>query len=165
MGFLHGASGKEPGCQCRRRKRCRFNPWVGKFPWRKAWQPTPVFLPGEFHGQRSPAGYSPWGRKESDTTEVAYDNTYLYMYSKTLNHSIAEIVTSHWGDDSMTRWNKTFQFMLLQGEMRFTANNMILSQLWWWAAAATVPWQMSGKRQNFELTPPSAPCSSILAVS
>ena len=46
-----------------------FDPWVGKIPWRRAWQPTPVFLPGESHGQRSLAGYSPWGRKESDTTE------------------------------------------------------------------------------------------------
>ena len=43
--------------------------WVGKIPWRRAWQPTPVFLPGESHGQRNPAGYSPWGRKESDMTE------------------------------------------------------------------------------------------------
>ena len=49
--------------------RRRFSPWVGKIPWRRAWQPTPVFLPGEFHGQRSLAGYSPWGHKESDTTE------------------------------------------------------------------------------------------------
>ena len=44
-----------------------FDPWVGKIPWRRAWQPTPVFLPGKFHGQRSLVGYSPWGRKESDT--------------------------------------------------------------------------------------------------
>ena len=50
--------------------RHRFDPWVGKIPWRRAWQPTPVFLPGESHGQRSLAGYSPWGHKESDTTEV-----------------------------------------------------------------------------------------------
>ena len=49
-------------------RRCRFNPWVGKIPWRK-WQPTPVFLPGESHGQRSLAGYSPRGQIESDTTE------------------------------------------------------------------------------------------------
>ena len=42
----------------------KFNPWVWKNPWRKAWQPTPVFLPGESHGQMSLAGYSPWGRKE-----------------------------------------------------------------------------------------------------
>ena len=46
-----------------------FDPWVGKIPWRRKWQSTPVFLPGESHGQRSLAGYSPWGRKESDTTE------------------------------------------------------------------------------------------------
>ena len=46
-----------------------FDPWVAKIPWRWAWQPTPVFLPGEFHGQRSLVGYSPWGHKESDVTE------------------------------------------------------------------------------------------------
>ena len=48
---------------------CRFNPWVGKIPWGRAWQPTPVFLPGEPHGQKSLAGYSPWGCKELDMTE------------------------------------------------------------------------------------------------
>ena len=52
--------------QCRRP---RFSPWVGKIPWRKKWLPTPVFLPEEAHGQRSLAGYSPWGCKESDITE------------------------------------------------------------------------------------------------
>ena len=52
-GFPGGSSGKEPTCQCRRCKRCRFNPWVRKIPWRRAWQPTPVFLPGESHGQRA----------------------------------------------------------------------------------------------------------------
>ena len=52
--------------QCRRP---RFNPWIGKILWRRKWQPTPVFLPGKSYGQRSLAGYSPWGRKESDTTE------------------------------------------------------------------------------------------------
>ena len=46
-----------------------FNSWVGKIPWRRKWQPLPVLLPEEVHGQRSLAGYSPWGRKESDTTE------------------------------------------------------------------------------------------------
>ena len=50
--------------QGRRHKRRRFDPWVAKIPWRKAQQPTPVFLPGESHGQRSLADYSSWGRKE-----------------------------------------------------------------------------------------------------
>ena len=57
-GLPGGASGKEPACQCRRRKRCRFDPWVGRIPWRRAWHPTPVFLPGESHGQRGLVGYS-----------------------------------------------------------------------------------------------------------
>ena len=50
-------------CQCRRYKKHMFSAWVGKILWRKAWQPTPVFLPGESHGQRNPDGYSPWGRR------------------------------------------------------------------------------------------------------
>ena len=47
-------------------------PWVGKIPWRRAWQLTPVFLPGEPHGQKILPGCSPWGHKESDMTEHAY---------------------------------------------------------------------------------------------
>ena len=70
MGFPGGASGKEPGCQCRRHKRPGFNPWGGKMPWRRAWQPTSVFLPGESIGQRSLEGYGPQGHKKSDTTEL-----------------------------------------------------------------------------------------------
>ena len=64
MDFPGGSDGKEsaynagdPG----------FNPWVGKISWRRKWQPTPVFLSGKSHGRRSLVGYSPWGRKESDT--------------------------------------------------------------------------------------------------
>ena len=52
--------------QCRKP---RFSPWVGKIPWTRKWQPTPVFMPGEAHGQRSLVGCSPWGHKESDMTE------------------------------------------------------------------------------------------------
>jgi len=50
-------------------QRSRFDPWVRKIPWRREWQPTPVFLPGESHGQRRLVGYSPQGHKESNTTE------------------------------------------------------------------------------------------------
>ena len=59
-GFSVGASGKETACQCRKHKRRGFDPWVGKIPCRRKWQPTAVFLPGESHGQRKLAGYSPW---------------------------------------------------------------------------------------------------------
>ena len=56
-------SGKESTCQCRRCMRHKFDPWVGKIPWRRKWQPAPVFLSGESHGQRNLAGYSPWSLK------------------------------------------------------------------------------------------------------
>ena len=65
-----GASGKEPAWQCRRHKRCGFDPWVRKITWRMAQQPIPVFLPGESHGQRNLVGHSPWRCKESDMTEM-----------------------------------------------------------------------------------------------
>ena len=63
--YIYGFPGKEPACQGRR---CKFDPWVGKIPWRREWQLTPVFLPGESHGWRSLVGYYPWSRKELDTT-------------------------------------------------------------------------------------------------
>jgi len=53
-----------------------FDSWVGKIPWKRRWQPIPVFLPGEFHGQRNLVSYRSWGHKESDTT-----NTFT-LYSK-----------------------------------------------------------------------------------
>ena len=86
-GFPGGISGKEPTCHCRRCKRHGFSPWVGKIPWRRAWQPTPGFLTGKSHGQRSLVGYSPWGRKESDTTEATkqhdcMDKRHLIVFSK-----------------------------------------------------------------------------------
>ena len=62
--------GKEPACNAGDAGDMGSIPGVRKIPWRRAWQPIPVFLPGEFHGQRSLAGYSPWGHKESDLTEV-----------------------------------------------------------------------------------------------
>ena len=55
----------------------RFNPWIGKIPWRSKQQPTPVFLPGESHGQRNLVGYSPQGLKESDTTEATWHTKIL----------------------------------------------------------------------------------------
>ena len=50
-------------------RRPGFDPWLGKNPWRREWLPTPVFWPGESHGQRSLEGYSPWGQEEADTAD------------------------------------------------------------------------------------------------
>ena len=62
LGFPGDSCGRESACQCRRGW---FSPWVGKISWRRKWQPTPVFLPGKSHGQRSLVGYSPWGCTKS----------------------------------------------------------------------------------------------------
>ena len=66
MGFPGGSDSKESTCNARP----GFDPWVRKIPWRRKWQPTPVFFPGKSHGLRSLAGYSPWGHKESDMNEA-----------------------------------------------------------------------------------------------
>ena len=68
--FSGGSSGKEPAYKCRRLERHRFNPWVRKILWKRAWHPIPVFLPGESHGQRSLVGFGPQSHKESDMTAV-----------------------------------------------------------------------------------------------
>ena len=75
-GFPGDASGKGPACWCKRHRRLGFHPWVRKIPWRRKWQHTLVFLPGECHEQRSLKGHSPWGRKESDTIKAAEYATY-----------------------------------------------------------------------------------------
>ena len=80
MGFPGGTNGKEPACQHRRHKSCKFDRWVRKIPRRRAWQHTPVFLPEESHGQRSLASCSLWGHKECDTTKGL---TLSFTYSQT----------------------------------------------------------------------------------
>ena len=69
-GLPRWLSGKESACQCRR---CKFDPWVGKISWRRKWLPTPVFLPAEFYGWRSLAGYNPWDQKEPPRIEQAWN--------------------------------------------------------------------------------------------
>ena len=77
-------NGTELACQCRRFKRLGFNPWVGKIPWSRKWQPTPVFLPGLFPGQQSLVGHGPWGHKESDTTECEHMHACTQHYRSQL---------------------------------------------------------------------------------
>ena len=70
QGLARWLSGKESACQCRRWKRCRFDPWLGRIPWSRKWQPTPVFLPENFPGQRSLVGEGSRGHKELDMTNT-----------------------------------------------------------------------------------------------
>ena len=83
-GLPRRLSGKESARQCRRRV------GVGKIPWRRKWQPTPVFLPGKSHGQRSLVGYSPWGCKESDMTEQLNKKNMLMITAKLTMHLLCE---------------------------------------------------------------------------
>ena len=70
-------------------RKCGFDPWLGKIPWRRKWEPTPVFLPEKSHGQRSLAGCGPRGRKESDTTERAHTHTHTHTHTHViLNHLV-----------------------------------------------------------------------------
>ena len=92
-GFVDVASHKESTCQCRRCKRWEFNSWVRKIPWRREWLPTPVFLPGEFHGQRSPVDYSPWSCKESDMSEQMNTHTQTYTDTQTLWNNPSSPIT------------------------------------------------------------------------
>ena len=89
-------SGKESACQCRR---CEFNPWVRKIPWRRGWQPFLVFLPGESHGQRSLVGFSPKGQRESDTTERPNKNSVVAHDGFHTKCKVFTFLILYWGNN------------------------------------------------------------------
>ena len=79
--------------------------WVGKIPWRRKRQPAPVSLPGKFHGQRSLAGYSPWGHKESDTTDhhrfiILFSKKYIKKKTQNNKESIFNLTVQYLGKHS-----------------------------------------------------------------
>ena len=98
-------SGNEPSCQCRRH---RFSSWVRKIPWRRKWQPTPLFLPGKLHGQRSLASYSPWGSQKS----------WVWLSNK-MTRSLGEMVKMQvliqrlWGRTWNSAFLTSFQVILM----------------------------------------------------
>ena len=85
-----GHSGQEHICQCRRRKRHAFDPWVRKTPWRRIWQPTQVFLPVKSDSQRTLAGYSPWGHRVRHdwATECAHTHTHTHTHTHRASYRI-----------------------------------------------------------------------------
>ena len=89
--FPGGASGKESACQCRRFKSHGFYSWVRKILWNRKWQPTSVFLPGKFYGQKSLLGYSPWDHKELDMTEHI---SVLYIFTNLIFHLYYSLILS-----------------------------------------------------------------------
>ena len=97
---------------CLQWRRTRFNPWIWKFPWRRTWRPTPVFLPREFNGHRSLAGYNPWGPKESYTTEwlvlLHFFKSFAF-WEKLKLESWKEIKTWLWQPASISGLERPFQ--------------------------------------------------------
>ena len=102
-GFPGGSVVKKSACQCRRCRRHVFNPWVRKIPWRRKWQPTPDFLPGKSHGQRSLAGYSPWGRSTVGQFLVAKQEQCHFYYVRTSNDYTVEVRNIFRGLDLIDR--------------------------------------------------------------
>ena len=100
-----GTSGKEHACQCRRHKWLGFDPWVGKIPWRKAWQPTPAFLPGESHGQRSLTGCAPWGSQRAG-------------HNRATEHT--HTTAASWWALQGFRSSRSFSFLIIKWEWSLT---------------------------------------------
>ena len=95
---------KESACQCRTPG---FESWVRKIPWRRKWQPTPVLLPGKFHGLRSLEGYSPWGHKELDTTERLHFLLFLYFLLPLLYPQVGSLYLHLYSQlTSFQKWKK-----------------------------------------------------------
>ena len=117
VGLPGSSDDKESACQCRW---CGLDPWVGKIPRRREWQPTPVFLPGESHGQKNRKGYNPWGPKQLDTTNT-FTLTFLYHLALLqLNMRTAVHVISR----SQHLWEKHRRqdFLVVQGLRLCTPN-------------------------------------------
>ena len=79
--------------------------WVGKIPWRRAWQPTPIFLPGESHGQRTLTGQSPQCCKESDMTEATGHTLLVFDRSDLLSCTKGRVCVSHMSAQSRADWD------------------------------------------------------------
>ena len=103
---------------CLQCERPGFNPWVGKIPWGREWLPTPVFLPGELHGQRSPVGYRPWGGKESDTTKWLI---HTHTHTHTHTHSLTQAL---WVRRKMALIFLLYLYPLLISQFKCTSDNL-----------------------------------------
>ena len=126
-GLPRWRSGKESACQCRRLKRHAFDPWVGKISWRRKLQPTPVFLPEEFHAQRSLAVCSPWDRKESDTTkQLTLSFHFQSPGTSLMKNSSWNFMEGNYGNLDEAVFFLVFQISLSQGAFLSKYRNSII---------------------------------------
>ena len=128
-GFPNGTSGKESACQCRRHKRFRFDPWARNIPWRRKWQVTPVFLPGNSQGQRRLEGYSSWSPKESSMSEVTV-HACIHMYTSVQLLSSVQLFATPWNAAcqaslSITNLRRLLKLMSIESVMPANYFNLI----------------------------------------
>ena len=137
MGFPRGSHSEKPTCNAG--DMCS-TPGLGRSPWRKKWQPTPVFLPGEFHGQSSLEGYSPWGRKELDTTDWL-----THPHTRTCTHMLRNAETTLLVDAKWLIYNSKCEgWTIKKAECR----RMDAFQLWCWKRLLRVPWTVRRSNQS-----------------
>ena len=111
-------NGKEPACHYSRCKRHRFDPWVGKIPWRRKWQPTPIFLPGKSHGQRSLVGYSPWACRVGITEQLNNnDNVHCNIFLQMPRYGNNLHAHGRWMDEEDTYINDGILFSHKKNEI------------------------------------------------
>ena len=122
LDFPGGSDGKSIWLQC---WRPGFDPWVGKIPWRRKWQPTPVFLPGKYRGWRNLAGRSPWGGKESDTTEWLHCS---YCAHRKLSLLYWPCRRGCWRQRSFTCLQGAAEYLKIA---RYQNNNSGMSRVFW----------------------------------
>ena len=153
--FPGGTNGKE-STNHPANQETQFDPWVWKLPWRRKWQLTPVFLPGKFHGQMNPAGYSPWGLKESDTTEhTCHTHTLWSERPVKWSESLSAVSDSSQPHRLYSPWNSPCQntglgsLTLLQ-QIFLTQNRNGISRIASWTTReALTPPEYSGFSSNF----------------
>ena len=127
--FPGGARGKESASQCRKYRRQAFDLWIGKIPWKKKWQPTPVSLPGESHGQRNLAGYSPWGRRELDNTEAPEHHHISYInYHEFIPPQIQVFVLFYFSISFIKKLLFSLPLPAPRGEKRFSCFLWVASE-------------------------------------
>ena len=129
-------SGKESACQC---KRCRFDPWVRKSPWRRKWQPTPVFLSRKFHGQRSLVGNSPWGYKTvkhnracaHTHTHTPHTHTHTHTHTQSYYLICTELICTV--KTVYTTWEKRCTILNKKSKLRNVINVQIMRYIYLFA--------------------------------
>ena len=146
----HG--GKESARQCRKCKRCGFDPWVGKIPWSRGWQPTPVFLPGEFCGQRNLVDYIAYGVRYNSVTKqqcpfLLQNVSFFYPV-----HLTSALIT-YWNCSCQGHWLPFYQIQ----EMLFLPSSPGIGCVWWFFFLNTHCYSWPLHSQDFPLSSPSQP--------